>query len=221
MSDQPIPTPADLAPKASGGPTHEGNPSTTANPEPAAAAPAAPPWGDKFDPETAWTLVQNLRADKERLTKRPALTDEQKQKLSEYDRLVEASQTELEKAQAAAKANEERAQALVTRATKAEIKALASEFADPSDAVAFLAGKKYAGDDGEIDTDQIKADLADLLKSKPHLGKQPTSRVPAPNPAQGTSAAGSPTIDAQIAEAEKAGDHRRAISLKRAKARQS
>ena len=181
MSDQTVPTPADVAPA----------PAAPAPPEPAAAAPAdTPPWGDDFDAEKAWSLVQNLRSDKEKLQKRPALTDEQKTKLAEYDRLVEASQTELEKAQAAAKTNAERAQALVTRATQAEIRALASEFADPSDAVAFLADKKYAGDDGEIDTEQIKADLADLLTRKPHLGKQPTSRVPAPNPAQGSSASG-------------------------------
>ena len=181
MSDQTVPTPADVAPA----------PAAPAPPEPAAAAPAdTPPWGDDFDAEKAWKLVQNLRSDKEKLQKRPALTDEQKTKLAEYDRLVEASQTELEKAQAAAKTNAERAQALVTRATQAEIRALASEFADPSDAVAFLADKKYAGDDGEIDTEQIKADLADLLTRKPHLGKQPTPRVPAPNPAQGSSASG-------------------------------
>lgn len=181
MSDQTVPTPADVAPA----------PAAPAPPEPAAAAPAdTPPWGDDFDAEKAWSLVQNLRSDKEKLQKRPALTDEQKTKLAEYDRLVEASQTELEKAQAAAKTNAERAQALVTRATQAEIRALASEFADPSDAVAFLADKTYAGDDGEIDTEQIKADLADLLTRKPHLGKQPTPRVPAPNPAQGSSASG-------------------------------
>lgn len=181
MSDQPVPTPADVVP----------TPAAPAPPEPAAAAPAdTPPWGDDFDAEKAWSLVQNLRSDKEKLQKRPALTDEQKTKLAEYDRLVEASQTELEKAQAAARTNAERAQALVSRAIQAEIRALASEFADPSDAVAFLADKKYAGDDGEIDTEQIKADLADLLTRKPHLGKQPTSRVPAPNPAQGSSASG-------------------------------
>ena len=212
MPDQ-IPTPADVASKVT----------EPVSPVPAAAAPAAeaPPWGEDFNAEKAWSLVQNLRADKDKLAKRPAMSDEDKQKLAEYDRNVAASQTELEKAQAAAQKNAERAQALLTRTVTAEIKALANEFADPTDAATFLAGNQYAGEDGDVDTDQIKADLADLLKSKPHLGKQPTSRVPAPNPAQGTSASGSLSIDAQIAEAEKAGDHRKAISLKRAKARQS
>lgn len=193
MSDQPIPTPADVAPKASE--PAKADPTT----EPAAAAPATdtPPWGEDFDPEKAWSLVQNLRADKERLQKRPGLSDEQKQKLAEYDRLAEASKTELERAQEAAKRNGEQAQALLTRAVSAEVKALAGEFADPSDAAAFLDLKKYATESNDIDTDAIKADLADLLARKPHLGKQPTPRVPAPNPAQGSSGAG-PTGTRQL-----------------------
>lgn len=181
MSDQPTPTPADVVPPA---------PAPSA-PEPAAAAPAdTPPWGDDFDPEKAWQLVQNLRSDKEKLQKRPSLTTEQQQKLAEYERLEEASRTELEKAQVAARNNEQRAQALLSRAVNAEIKALAGDFADPSDASAFLDVTKYATTDGDVDTETIKADLADLLTRKPHLGKTPTSRVPAPNPAQGTSGAG-------------------------------
>lgn len=31
------------------------------------ATPSTPPWGDDFDAEKAWTLVQNLRGDKEKL----------------------------------------------------------------------------------------------------------------------------------------------------------
>lgn len=181
MSDQPIPTPADLAPAV---------PAPT--PEPAAAAPAAetPPWGEDFDADKAWSLVQNLRADKERLQKRPTLSDDDRAKLAEYDRLAEASKSELQKAQDAAQTNEQRAQALLGRAVNAEIKALAGDFADPSDAAAFLDVSKYATADGDVDTDAIKADLADLLTRKPHLGKQPTSRTPAPNPAQGSSGSG-------------------------------
>lgn len=182
MSDT-IPTPADVAPK----------PTDPAPTEPAAAAPTAdaPPWGDDFDAEKAWSLVQNLRADKEKLQKRPALTDEQKQKIAEYDRLAEASKTDLEREKDARTNAETRAQALLNRAIKAEVKALAAEgFADPSDASAFLDLTSYADESGEIDSERIKADLADLLTKKPHLGKSPASRVPAPNPAQGTSGAG-------------------------------
>jgi hypothetical protein len=75
----------------------------TAPPTPAAPAqepPAAtPPWGteENFDPARAWTLIENLRAEKERLSARPPLTAEQQTQLDEYQRLVEASQTEAER----------------------------------------------------------------------------------------------------------------------------
>lgn len=173
------PTPADIAPKA--------QEPAAATPEPASEA---PPWGDDFDAEKAWNLVQNLRADKEKLQQRPTLSDEQKTKLSEYDRLVEASKTELERAQEAAKQEAERASSLLSRAVKSEVKALAQGFADPEDAAAFLDLGKYATGDGDVDTESIKADLADLLQRKPHLGKSPDSRLPAPNPAQGSSSQG-------------------------------
>jgi hypothetical protein len=178
-------------------------PETTPNPaantsEPVATAPTdTPPWGEDFDAEKAWNLVQNLRSDKEKLQGRPVLTDEQKQKLAEYDRLAEASKSELDKAQEAAQTNAQRAQALLDRAVNAEIRALATGFADPEDAAAFLAGKKYADDDGDIDTAAIKADLDALLTRKPHLGAaDPTTgrRAPRPDPSQGSGANGKTPI---------------------------
>lgn len=70
---------------------------TTAPTTPPAAA--APPWGTDFDPEKAWNLVQNLRADKEKLSARPAMTTEQQQQLSEYQALVEASKSDAQRLQ--------------------------------------------------------------------------------------------------------------------------
>lgn len=187
MSTQPTDTTTAPAAPVDGG-------APQVQPEPAAAAPASPPWGDDFDAEKAWNLVQNLRSDKERLQQRPTLTDEQKAKLDEYDRLAEASKTELERAQEAAQREATRAQGLLTRAVQSEVKALAADaFADPSDAGAFLDLQKYATADGDVDTEAIKSDLADLLARKPHLGKSPTTRVPAPNPAQGASGSGAPS----------------------------
>jgi hypothetical protein len=174
-------------------------PETTTNPaanpsEPVATAPTdAPPWGDDFDAEKAWNLVQNLRSDKERLQQRPTLTDEQKAKLAEYDRLAEASKSELDKAQEAAQTNAQRAQALLDRAVNAEIRALATGFADPEDAAAFLSGKQYADADGDVDTAAIKADLAALLTRKPHLAAPDAGagrRAPRPDPSQASGANG-------------------------------
>lgn len=112
-------------------------------------------------------------------------------RLSEYDRLVAASKSDLERAQETATAQENRAKALLTRAVKAEVKALAAAgFADPDDAAAFLDLTKYATADGDVDTETVKTDLAALLARKPHLGKAAGARMPAPNPAQGSSGNG-------------------------------
>lgn len=84
---------------------------------------------------------------------------------------------------------------LTQRAVKAEVRGLAAEkFADPDDAAAFLALDSYVSDDGEIDADQIKTDLADLLNRKPHLGKS-TDRRPAPDRSQGSSGNGKTKSD--------------------------
>jgi hypothetical protein len=104
---------------------------------------------------------------------------------------------------------------LTGRVAAAEIRARAAEgFADPADAVAFLDAGSYVDDDGEIDIEKIGADLADLLKRKPHLAKQ-GARGPKRDPSQGAKPGdGELTLGQQIAKAEKDGDIRRAISLK-------
>ncbi len=100
--------------------------------------------------------------------------------------------TEAERAAARATDAEKRVSGLLQRAVRAEVRALASgQFADPDDAIAFLNLASYADDDGEINADQIKADLADLLERKPHLAKkapEPERRRPAPDRTQASSA---------------------------------
>ena len=116
--------------------------------------------------------------------------------LADYNRLVEASKSDLERAQEAADAHAKRAEALLSRTVQSEVKALAAAgFADPADAIAFLDLGKYATNDGDVDVEAIRGDLADLLARKPHLGKTPSSRIPAPNPAQGASGSGAPNAD--------------------------
>jgi hypothetical protein len=175
-------------------------PKPTAPPEPVATAPETPPWGEDFNPERAWKTIQNLREREKELSKH-ALTPEQKSKLAEFERLSEASKSELEKAQDAAKKSAERAEAYLTSAIKAEIKALATGFADPTDAVSALDPKSFANESGEIDSDGIKTALADLLAKKPHWAKSPETRVPAPNPAQGSSGSGASGAS-QLSEAQ-------------------
>jgi hypothetical protein len=156
--------------------------------------------------------------DKERTARKEAerRARDAEKKVAQFE---DASKSDLEKAASRAEQAEQRAQALIDRTVKAEIRAAAADtFADPSDAAAFLDLADYAGEDGEVDTDRIKSDLADLLKRKPHLAKGPARKGPKPDPSQGPRGDGVPDLAAQIAEAEKAGNHGLAIRLKRRQA---
>lgn len=161
--------------------------------EPVAPATDTPPWGEDFDAEKAWNLVKGLRADKEKLAARPVLSDEQKQKLSEYERLEQASKSELDRKTEEVTRWQTEAERWRTASVSARIEALAGQdFADPSDAAAALADpSKYLDAGGVVDETAIKADLAALLERKPHWRRSEGGpRVPAPNHSQGTSVNG-------------------------------
>jgi hypothetical protein len=159
--------------------------------QPAGGGSQTPPWGDDFDAEKAWNLVQNLRADKEKLAQRPVLDEDAKRKLAEYERLEQASKTELDRKTEEATRWQSEAEKWRSRSVSSTIQALAaSDFADPTDAVNALDPAKYLDAGGAIDDTAIKKDLADLLERKPHYkrnGEPPAPRVPAPNRAQGAS----------------------------------
>lgn len=180
--------------------------------EPAAAAPAdqgTPPakrsledlLGGLDDADRGVILGEVSKARNEAKNLRDRLK-EAEPKVTEYDRLAEASKTETQRATDAAAAAQQRVNELTTRAINAEVKALAaSQFADPADVAAFLDTSKYVNPAGDIDTTSIAADLADLLTRKPYLASTPNKSVPAPNPAQGSSANG-PAAVAQMTETE-------------------
>lgn len=159
-----------------------------------------PPWGEDFDAERAWNLVKNLREDNAKLKARPVLDDAAQQKLAEWDRLEQASKTELERAREEAGRWQSEASSWRTAAVSSRVERLAADaFADPSDALSAIPDPgKYLGAGGEIDEAAIKADLDALLERKPHWrrateGPSPAPRVPAPNHAQG--AGGGPAAD--------------------------
>lgn len=162
---------------------------------PPAAPPAeqAPPWGSEqeFNPEKAWKLIQDLRADKEKLSARPVLDDTAKQRLEEYDRLVEASKTDLERKTEEVARWQTEAERWRAASVKSQIQALAAvEFADPTDAVNALDPAKYLDAGGDVNTEAIKTDLAALLDAKPHYRRPEGARLPAPNLNQGSGANG-------------------------------
>lgn len=89
--------------------------------------------------------------------------------------------SELEKAAAKAERAADQAAKAVARAVQAEVKALATgKFADASDATDVLMRdpSRYVDADGDIDTDAIDADLADLLERKPHWARPEPAAAP-------------------------------------------
>lgn len=120
-------------------------------------------------------------------------------KVQEFE---DGKKSDLEKAQAQAERSAEQAAKAVARAVQSEIKASAAQFADPSDATDVLMKdpSKYIDASGDIDTDAIEADLADLLERKPHWAKpapaaeqdptadpaKPAKPKPKPDPGQGS-----------------------------------
>lgn len=139
-------------------------------------------------------------------------------KLSEYDRLVEISKSDLERAQEAATSAAAQISAYQGRAVKAEIRAAASDrFVDADVPFAYLDTSKYVTADGDIDQAAIAADLTELLVNKPGLAKPTGPRLPGPNPAQGGGANGGPTLDDKYAAAVKAGDTREQIRIQNQK----
>ena len=91
--------------------------------------------------------------------------------------------SELEKAASKAERAQEQAAKAVARAVQAEVRGAAREqFADAGDAVDVLMRdpSKYVDDSGDINTDAIEADLADLLERKPHWAKSQPAVEPAP-----------------------------------------
>ena len=105
-------------------------------------------------------------------------------KVSEYDRLAEASKTAEERAQEALKAAESRALASMQRVARAEVKAaLTGLVDDPDSIVEDLNLARFVDDDGEINEGAIAA-----LKTKyaGFTGK----RGPRPDLSQGSGANG-------------------------------
>lgn len=120
-------------------------------------------------------------------------------KVAEFE---DRDKSELDRANAKAERAAEREVKATARAVSAEVKALSvGLFADPSDAADVLMKdpSKYVDADGDIDTDAIEADLADLLERKPHWAKpapaaesqdpagEPKPKAkPRPDPGQGS-----------------------------------
>lgn len=166
------------------------------------AAPAQDDTAATTEPDPQ-ELLKQIKAEarkwEQRAKENMAKLRDAEPKISEYDRLIEASKSDLErKAEEAARWQQEATQ-WRTAAVSSRIHSLAGDFADPEDAVSTLAAEgKYLDAGGVIDDTAIKADLAALLDRKPHWRRpQDTTkpRVPAPNAHQGSGNSGKSGTD--------------------------
>ena len=132
---------------------------------------------------------------------------------------AEGKEAEHAAAQEAQRVKDEALAAANGRILSAEVRARAAgKLADPQDALRFIDLSEFeVGSDGEVDGDAIAAAITDLIKTKPYLAVQDGKRF------RGDADAGArketeQSIDQQIAEATKQGNHALAIALKRQKA---
>lgn len=163
-----------------------------------------PPEGGKTDP---WADPEVARKEIEKLRRENANHRTKVRDLEplakKAQELEDAEKSESERLTGQLEEAQKRVEVVQQRAVRSEVRALASaEFADPDDAPAFLNLDGYVGDDGEVDAEQIRADLKALLKAKPHLAKPEdhSPRRPAPDRSQGSSGNGNrtPSDPAQV-----------------------
>lgn len=144
---------------------------------------------EEFDAKRAQDKIRKANNEAANLRKRIKELEPLAQKAQAAE---DAQKTEAERLQSQLTDKEQQITKIRARAVKSEVRALAAAtFADQTDPEAHLGLSAYVGDDGEIDTDQIKTDLAELLERKPHLGKPKAEtgpRRPAPDRTQASGA---------------------------------
>lgn len=206
-------------------PTDPPQPEPSVEPEPAPATPEEPGSDEPAEPETpeepesepdpegadklgdkGKQALERMKAEKA-AAKKEALAAKRElaalaKKVQDFE---DRDKSELEKATAKADRLAEQAAKATARAVAGEVKVHAvTQFADPTDAVDVLMRdpSKYVDDAGEIDTEAIQSDLADLLDRKPHWARQPEPTPeaepaakprPRPDPGQGPRPSTPPT----------------------------
>lgn len=154
---------------------------------------------EPFDRKRAEAALKKKNSEAENLRKRLKELEPLAAKAKE---LEDAQKSEAERLNDQLTVARERAEKAVRAAVASKVEALARDFADPEDAVGSLDLTTFVDDEGVIDTDAIKAALADLLKRKPHWARPDEGgpRRPAPDRTQGSSGNGnrSPSEPAQI-----------------------
>lgn len=161
--------------------------STTSQQPPEGAS--TDPWAD---PDAARKEIEKLRRENANHRTKNKELEPLAKKARE---LEDAQKSEQQRLNEQLAEQQERAAKALRTAVASKVEALAAkEFADPEDAAGALDLAAYVNEDGAIDADAIKKDLADLLKRKPHWAKpEEGPRRPAPDRSQGSSGNGNRT----------------------------
>lgn len=200
---------------------------TATPPAPVEPKPTEPPKSDPWDdPTAAKAEIERLRREnaKDRTNaKAQAAEDARKdlaQTISKALGIVEDG-AETDPAKLTESLTASQAEAKKARVELAIFRNAAAAGGDPAallDSSSFL--KSLAAID-PADAAAVTEAIKTAVEANPRLGAAlGEPRPPAPNPAQGASASGAPvgSLDAQIAEAEKARDFQKAIALKQQRA---
>ncbi|MFI6606856.1 hypothetical protein [Streptomyces sp. NPDC050507] len=184
-----------------------GTPAAPATPPP--AAPVTPPVPPVPGEDTDW------KAEARKWEKR---AKENGSAVSELEQLRAANQTEQEKALSAAEkagrtaAAAEYAPRLAATEFRAAVAAAGIDLGEASD---LIDTTKFVGDNGEVDTDAIKAAVKKLAKLAPKGAGRSGADL------SGGTSEQPHNLDKQIAEATAARDFTRVIALKRQRAAQT
>lgn len=129
-----------------------------------------PPWGDDFDPEKAWSLVKNLRGDKEKQKQQleQAAADREELERLRNEKLTadeRALQEAVEKAQAEARSAAE--SEWRPKYQTAQLRGIAgSIIKDPDRLESFMSitdSSKFVGEDGDIDQEKVMGHLTAIF----------------------------------------------------------
>lgn len=202
---------------------------------PAAAAPApAPPAPAKksledslaaLDDDTkAFVLAEVSKARKEagdsRAAAKTKAADDARAELAQTIGKALGLVADDEKADPAKLTEQLTATAADARQAKVELAVFRAAQAASADAAALLDSRSFLAKLADIDPSDgaaVSAAVTEAVAANPAFAVAAARRLPAPNPAQGSSAAGAPDLEAQIAAAQKAGDFKTVIALQNQK----
>lgn len=129
---------------------------------------------------------------------------------------AEGKEAEFLAAQESQKVKDEAISRANDKILKSEVKAAAKGvLADPQDAYKFLdLGVFEVDDDGNVDEPAVAKALADLVAAKPYLGAQGAQRFTGDADGGARKVTPPASIEEQITELQKAGNHKAAAALK-------